>query len=205
MNLLGTRTKLINYVRGRLRTHAMVLTRRSPETFPALVRAALLSHPDGLAQHLERVLLTLETLNEQIKLADKELLSIAEQDPVCQRLMTVPGVGPVIAIRFVAVVDQPGRFHSAHHLMWKQSRASAGFRPRIAPATVVPDLAKTLSQSSAAPRSPTRVFTRPLPTRQLECVRSGPGRRGCRCRRRQRRQANHGVYRDQPLRLMCGR
>ena len=31
--------------------------------------------------------------------------------------MGVPGVGLVIAVRFVAVVDQPERFHSAHHLM----------------------------------------------------------------------------------------
>jgi transposase len=45
------------------------------------------------------------------------LLEIAEQDPLCKRLMAVPGVGPVIALRFVAVVDQPERFHSAHHLM----------------------------------------------------------------------------------------
>jgi transposase len=31
--------------------------------------------------------------------------------------MTVPGVGPLIATRFVAVVDQPERFESSHRLM----------------------------------------------------------------------------------------
>jgi transposase len=117
MNLLATRTKLINFVRGRLRATALVLPRRSPNTFPALVRQALLQHPDGLAVHLQRVLTVIETLNEQLKAADQELLSIAEHDPVCRRLMTVPGVGPVIAIRFVAVVDEPDRFKSAHQLM----------------------------------------------------------------------------------------
>jgi transposase len=116
-SLLAVRTKLINYVRGYLRATATVLPRRSPETFPALARAALLSRPEGIGAHIERVLVVLETLNEQIKQADKELLAIAEEDPVCNRLMTVPGVGPVIAIRFVAVIDQPGRFHSSHHLM----------------------------------------------------------------------------------------
>jgi transposase len=117
MNLLATRTKLINYVRGRLRATAVVLPKRSPETFPKHARAALLSQPDGIGAHLERVLLTIELLNDQIKDSDHELKSIAEQDPVCRRLMTVPGVGPVIAIRFVSVVDEPGRFVSAHHVM----------------------------------------------------------------------------------------
>jgi transposase len=77
----------------------------------------LVSDCNGLPVHLDRVLQTIEALNEQLDAMDKELLTVAKQDPVCQRLMTVPGVGPVIAIRFVAVVDQPERFHSAHHLM----------------------------------------------------------------------------------------
>lgn len=117
MNLLGSRTKLINYVRGRLRATATLLPRRSPETFPALARNTLLSMSDGLAMHLERVITVIEALNVQIKEADRELMAIATQDPICQRLMTVPGVGPVIAIRFVAVVDNPDRFQSAHQLM----------------------------------------------------------------------------------------
>jgi hypothetical protein len=80
--------------RSCLRTHAMVLTRRSPETFPALARTALLSHPDGLAQHLERVLLTLETLNEQIKLADKDQYRLA--------------AGSRESVRFLDIVTWPG-------------------------------------------------------------------------------------------------
>lgn len=116
-SLIATRTKLSNYVRGYLRATATLLPRRSPETFPAAARAALLATPNGVPGHIERILVVLETLNKQIKQADLELLAIAEEDPVCHRLMTVPGVGPVIAIRFVAVIDQPGRFHSSHHLM----------------------------------------------------------------------------------------
>lgn len=115
--LLQSRVQLINYVRGQLRAHAVVLHKRNPNTFAPSVRQLLLQRPEGIASHLERVLLTIESINEQLKDADRELLEAAEQDPVCQRLMQVPGVGPVIALRFVAVVDQPERFHSAHHLM----------------------------------------------------------------------------------------
>lgn len=116
-NLIEVRTKLVNFVRGQLRQRAMVIRGRASHTFPSIVRDLLVSDCDGLPVHLDRVLQTIEALNEQLDAMDKELLAVAKQDPVCQRLTTVPGVGPVIAIRFMAVVDQPERFHSAHQLM----------------------------------------------------------------------------------------
>lgn len=116
-NLIEARTKLINYVRGQLRTRAIVMRGRANDAFAALVRQLLVEDENGLPLHLDRVLQTIEGLNDQLDALDQELLAVAKQDPVCQRLMTVPGVGPVIAVRFVAVVDEPERFVSAHHLM----------------------------------------------------------------------------------------
>ena len=34
----------------------------------------------------------------------------AKDDPVARRLMTIPGVGPVNAPSFIALIDDPGRF-----------------------------------------------------------------------------------------------
>jgi transposase len=116
-NLLEARTKLVNYVRGQLRLQALTIRGRARNTFPSKVREMLLAENSGLPVHLDRVLLALDALNLQIEAMDDELSSIAEQDPICHRLMTVPGVGPVIAMRFIAVVDQPERFPSAHYLM----------------------------------------------------------------------------------------
>jgi transposase len=39
-----------------------------------------------------------------------ELLKAVRDDEVCRRLMTVPGVGAVVAMTFKAAVDQPERF-----------------------------------------------------------------------------------------------
>jgi transposase len=39
---------------------------------------------------------------------------LALTDERCKRLATVPGVGPVTAVRFVAALDQIGRFQNAH-------------------------------------------------------------------------------------------
>ena len=44
----------------------------------------------------------------------KELKQIVKGNAICQRLMTVPGVGPNTAIRFVATLDDASRFRTAH-------------------------------------------------------------------------------------------
>lgn len=41
---------------------------------------------------------------------DAHLLEAVRADPVCRRLMTVPGAGPVTALTFRASVDVPSRF-----------------------------------------------------------------------------------------------
>ena len=38
------------------------------------------------------------------------MVTIARGDQVCRRLMSVPGVGALIAVTFTAAVDQPERF-----------------------------------------------------------------------------------------------
>ena len=44
---------------------------------------------------------------------DKQVEARATADPVCRRLMTVPGVGGLTALAFVATVDDPRRFAKA--------------------------------------------------------------------------------------------
>jgi transposase len=41
------------------------------------------------------------------------LLGIVRDDAVCRRLMTVPGVGPVVAVTYKAAIDDPGRFRKS--------------------------------------------------------------------------------------------
>ena len=38
---------------------------------------------------------------------------MAKTDDTARRLMTVPGVGPVVALAYMAVIDDPGRFGRA--------------------------------------------------------------------------------------------
>jgi transposase len=41
------------------------------------------------------------------------LLAIVRNDDVCRRLMTVPGVGPVVALTYRVTVDVPARFRNS--------------------------------------------------------------------------------------------
>jgi transposase len=110
--LVGSRTKLINTVRGWLRGQMLKPRTGKAETFAERVRQCAHHDKLGLPSYVERQLQMIEQLNAAIAEADKELEAIAKQDPTCPRLMTVPGVGPVTAIRFVAALDAIGRFPS---------------------------------------------------------------------------------------------
>jgi transposase len=99
---------------------------------PKRVRQTLLKDVEGLPAHLDRLLIALETLSEQIVNADAELRELAGKDERMRRLMTVPGVGPVTAARFVAAIDHVERFPNASsvgsYLGLIPSEDTTGFR-----------------------------------------------------------------------------
>jgi transposase len=86
------------------------------ESFAARVREALLARAEGIPGYVERQLVVIETLSEQIGAANEEITQQASQDEVCERLISVPGVGAVTALRFVATVDMVERFADAHRV-----------------------------------------------------------------------------------------
>ena len=44
---------------------------------------------------------------------ERRVRQLAQDDPVCRRLMTMPGIGAVVALTFRSAVDDPARFTSA--------------------------------------------------------------------------------------------
>ena len=113
--VVKTRTQIINTVKGALRARLIVL-KTTKQRLPKVVRETLLARPEGVPGHIERLLQMLELQNRFVKEADEELARIAKADTVCQRLMTVPGVGAMTSVRFLAVVDDIKRFPNAHCL-----------------------------------------------------------------------------------------
>ena len=68
--------------------------------------------PD-LAVLVEPLLVVRRVMREQIGILHSRLLTIVRDDDVCRRLMTVPGVGPVVALTCRATVDVPARFKNS--------------------------------------------------------------------------------------------
>jgi transposase len=112
--LVATRTQLVNCVRGWARTLMVTPGSGDVSTFPKRLRDAALKLQDGLPLYVDRLLISIQTLSEQLAAADDELETLAKEDPTCRKLMTVPGVGPVTSIRFVAALDDRTRFATAH-------------------------------------------------------------------------------------------
>jgi transposase len=66
-----------------------------------------------------------DTLRAQFAGLHRELLTHVRSDPICTRLMSVPGVGPIVALTFQATIDQPQRFARS-----KAVGAHLGLTPR---------------------------------------------------------------------------
>src|ERR1700733_3475528 len=109
--LLSARTQLINSTRGWLRTQGIRLRSGATKSFPERVRQAL---GPKLPQHVRWLLEVIDALTAQVTAADETLERVAKSDPVCRRLMTVPGVGPMTSVRFAAAIDRVDRFPDAH-------------------------------------------------------------------------------------------
>jgi transposase len=80
--------------------------------FEARIKELVENIPD-LAVLVEPLLIVRRVLREQFVIQHRRLLAIVRDDEVCRRLMTVPGVGPVVSLTYRATVDVPARFHKS--------------------------------------------------------------------------------------------
>ena len=79
--------------------------------FDARIKELVENLPD-MAVLVEPMLIVRRVLREQIVILHRRLLAVVRDDEVCRRLMTTPGVGPVVALTYRATVDMPARFQN---------------------------------------------------------------------------------------------
>jgi transposase len=113
-NLVRTRTRWILLVRALLRREGLSTRTGHAESFVERVLELELS--PALHEEIEPLLDLLGPVNDQLDAVDGRLAHLAREDDAARRLMTMPGVGPVVALAFVATVDRIDRFRSAHQL-----------------------------------------------------------------------------------------
>ncbi len=98
---VGHRCKIAGRVRELVDGHAMLTT---------LADALLAAHA---------------VLLREFQALDKRAHQMARRHPGARLLMTIPGVGAIIALTFVSAIDDPARFHSS-----KQVGAHFGLTPK---------------------------------------------------------------------------
>jgi transposase len=77
---------------------------------PFMDRVRSLVAGGPLQEVAEALLAAWEAVSSQVAVLSRRLVAIARQDKAVKRLMTAPGVGVLVALAYVSVVDDPGRF-----------------------------------------------------------------------------------------------
>lgn len=97
-----------NEIRSLIRNYGYHLGKVTARDFEPRVRE-LIADTD-LHVVADALLMVRQGLREQFGRLDDMLVRLAKQDEVSRRFMTVPGVGPLVALTFRATVDVPSRF-----------------------------------------------------------------------------------------------
>jgi transposase len=126
--LIGERTALVNEVHGLMYEYGIVLPKGVPKFHKAVVDK-LESEKDKLTTLSQELFWKLVeefvALEERIADYQQQLESLATTHPACQRLMTIPGIGPITATALVAAVGDVGVFKNG-----RQFAAWLGLVPR---------------------------------------------------------------------------
>ena len=101
-----------NDLRASLRNLGLKVGMVGTVKFEARIKELVANLPD-LAVLVEPLLIVRRVVREQLGILHHRLLAIVRDDDVCRRLMTIPGVGPVVALTYRVTVDVPTRFRNS--------------------------------------------------------------------------------------------
>ena len=111
--LVRQRTAVINQIRGFLIERGIVV-RQGPAPLRKALSELLSSPHESLSPRLLRLIAELDEdwrrLDGRLQGLSVEIDSLCQNDPACQRLMTVPGIGPIISTAVVAAIGTGSGF-----------------------------------------------------------------------------------------------
>ena len=126
--LIHNRTALVNEVRGLLMEYGIVRP-KGLASFRSWLRSDLLTAIEALSPMAQETFRALrdefQALEGRIAAIELRINELFKTHPVCRRLATVPGVGPLVATALVGSVADPQRFKNG-----RQFAAFLGLVPR---------------------------------------------------------------------------
>jgi len=114
-----------NDLRGSLRNFGLKVGVVGAVKFEDRIRELVADHP-VVAAIVGPLLEARAVLRIQFAKLHRMLLELVRTDPICRRLMSAPGVGPIVALTFRTCVDNPARFSRS-----KCVGAHYGLTPRL--------------------------------------------------------------------------
>jgi transposase len=110
--LVGQRTQLFNGLRGHLAEIGVIAAQGTcnMRSLGALVREGHAAIPEAVRASLLPLVAQVEQLDAAIGEIDAAIAAQAKADPVANRLMTIPGIGPITASALAATVEDPASF-----------------------------------------------------------------------------------------------
>jgi transposase len=109
--LVAARTKLINCVRGQVKSVGGRLPSCSAESFHYTVTDKL---PDSVKDALLPLVLQIGEMSKGIRAFDAEVVRMSNQKyPETERLQQVRGVGPITSLTYVLTLEKPERFEKS--------------------------------------------------------------------------------------------
>lgn len=113
--LVKMKRDLENQIRGLLKNLGLVIGRAKMGTFTARA-TELIGEKPALTAAVEPLLKAREALERQIGDLDRKVMRLARNEPQVRRFMTVPGVGPITALCYLATIDDPTRFDKSRNV-----------------------------------------------------------------------------------------
>src|SRR5262249_50305271 len=111
--LVGQRTGVVNQIRAFLLERGIAV-RQGLGFLRTELPTILAKRTDVLSPRMMRIIEDLvgdwHRLDERIEGLSAEITALAKQDAACARLMTVPGIGPIISSAMVAAIGNGGAF-----------------------------------------------------------------------------------------------
>ncbi len=110
--LLSISVQLSNQIRGLLKTFGLVVPKGTGRVFDGNVRG-LLKGNDDLARIIIPLLDAWRGIRTRTADLDRQLLAAARASQATKLLMTIPGIGAVTAISYVAAIEDPANFKTS--------------------------------------------------------------------------------------------
>lgn len=155
--LVSERTAVINQIRGFLLERSIIV-RQGLRFLRQLLPDILAKRTDVLSPRIVRIVIDLagdwRQLDERIETVTDEIETLAKSEDSCRRVMTVPGIGPIISSAMVAAIGSGVAFAKGRIFRLGWASCPSRCRPETEPSSGVSPSAATVTCACSSCKQP---------------------------------------------------